>query len=774
MKINYLYFLTNYTLLTINNFLFIRKRIYRFLSLIVVSFLFSFTCNAAKYYVSSVAGNDVNSGTSPATPWKSLAKVNNFIPQPGDEILFKRGDIWIGTITVNASGTAENPIVYGAYGTGDKPKIYGSEVITGWELHEGNIYKANFNTTITQIFVDGVKMKLARLSNTGYNTVNAVTSPTQFSCNALSADFNYAGALVMLRTENWYSIMRTVTSSNSKTLTINSPPEGTIKINQGFLLMNKLEFLDSPGEWYYDTATKAIYLWTPNGNSPANYVVRGSNLESGISMTSKSFITIQDLNILQQKENGVIIKGDSNTANYITVQGNLIDGAELYGIYAEASKATGHLYQNNTIDNVNAAGIYAYHIGGSSVNNNLITNIGLFDKLGLNGTTIMGNGCGINMSIGDAAGKNVIEYNRIIGCNYNGIFWRGIADITRNYIKDACLAKSDGGAIYTGGVSTSGSYIAYNIIDNVVGPKEGGTSSRNFGEGIYLDEPSLNITAEYNTVTRCSNTGIFLNRTENHMIRYNTVFDARQCFQASKYSGTAKSSVTNNLFVIAKATDDYDPRQLALSYSGGNAIFDYNIYVNGFSSDLVFKTPSGYLTFEQWKAFIGSEDNSTYISTDLAVGEKQEIFYNATKIAKTFHVNGAVAKDIYGNIVSGTFTLQSFNSIILIGTNLNSISEISTGLKKNEDSTLFRFYPNPFNGQIKIEFYGNNSNVSIDVFDNLGSLIKRVYKGYAVDGLNTFVWNGRGRNGTELAEGIYYVRIMSDGNIQTGKVFKSR
>ncbi len=27
--------------------------------------------------------------------------------------------------------------------------------------------------------------------------------------------------------------------------------------------MNKLEFLDSPGEWYYDTASDMVYVWTP-------------------------------------------------------------------------------------------------------------------------------------------------------------------------------------------------------------------------------------------------------------------------------------------------------------------------------------------------------------------------------------------------------------------------------------------------------------------------------------------------------------------------------
>ena len=231
-----------------------RRRIFKSV-LTAIILLFAIKSYSTVYYVST-SGNDANSGTSVNLPWRTLAKVNSFTPKAGDQILFNRGDEWIGTITVNASGTSGSPIVYGAYGTGDKPKIYGSEVITGWTLHSGNIYKASFATDITQIFVNGTKIRLARLTNTGYNTVNSVTSQTQFSCDALNAGFNYAGARVMLKTSNYYSVMRTVTSSSSKTLTINSAPAGTIKAKQGFLLMNKLEFLDSPGEWYYDTATK--------------------------------------------------------------------------------------------------------------------------------------------------------------------------------------------------------------------------------------------------------------------------------------------------------------------------------------------------------------------------------------------------------------------------------------------------------------------------------------------------------------------------------------
>jgi hypothetical protein len=78
------------------------------------------------YYVSSSSGNDANNGTSQSTPWRTMAEVSNTTFQPGDTILLKRGDVWLADpLVVSSSGTATNPITYGAYGTGNKPVLDG-------------------------------------------------------------------------------------------------------------------------------------------------------------------------------------------------------------------------------------------------------------------------------------------------------------------------------------------------------------------------------------------------------------------------------------------------------------------------------------------------------------------------------------------------------------------------------------------------------------------------------------------------------------------------
>lgn len=48
------------------------------------------------YYVDSKTGNDYHTGHTPALAWKSLAKLNANVFIPGDKILFKSRQTWMG------------------------------------------------------------------------------------------------------------------------------------------------------------------------------------------------------------------------------------------------------------------------------------------------------------------------------------------------------------------------------------------------------------------------------------------------------------------------------------------------------------------------------------------------------------------------------------------------------------------------------------------------------------------------------------------------------
>lgn len=77
------------------------------------------------YYVDATGGSDGRAGTSAATAWRSLDKVSGAALQPGDTVLFKRGQTWDGTLELFRSGTAAAGLSVGAYGTGDRPVVGG-------------------------------------------------------------------------------------------------------------------------------------------------------------------------------------------------------------------------------------------------------------------------------------------------------------------------------------------------------------------------------------------------------------------------------------------------------------------------------------------------------------------------------------------------------------------------------------------------------------------------------------------------------------------------
>ena len=88
-----------------------------------------FPAQSATYYVDAKSGNDGNNGTSASSAWKSLEKVNGFRFQPGDSVLFKRGEIWREQLTFPSSGAEGRPIVLDAYGAGALPIISGADAV---------------------------------------------------------------------------------------------------------------------------------------------------------------------------------------------------------------------------------------------------------------------------------------------------------------------------------------------------------------------------------------------------------------------------------------------------------------------------------------------------------------------------------------------------------------------------------------------------------------------------------------------------------------------
>lgn len=635
------------------------------LFLFLILLLTSTILRATTYYISS-EGNDLKSGTSIENAWKSLERLNNLAPKPGDSILFRRGDAWEGTIVVNMWGLENKPLYFGAYGKGDKPKIYGSELIKGWNKYEGNIYTAKFNKTINQLFVNGEKMRAARYPDKGYFFISSIQTADIITVDALDPDIDYSGAKWFGRTNYFTSSLVEVKSSKLNTLHLGSEPRFPFKPQLGFFLVDKLEFLDQPGEWYYDKKSGMVYLWPPDHISPDNYTIRGSVYADGMLISGKKYVTVEDLHFLHQAEKGIHLKNSNN----ITIRKNEFSWQDGFGVYCQTD-ADNLVITGNEITGVNHYGMYL-RISHSLISENKISNVALLENIGITGTGEDNFGGGIYLA--GENGNNIVRNNRITKVGFAGILFARQKNIIEfNFIKDVCLLKGDMGGIYTSwykrraSSGPDGSIIRNNIILNVVGEKYGYTSKRHMGEGIYIDESASGVLIENNTIAHCTNSGIKLHRTENIEVVKNTIVDARQSIHVLKSEGIKRNVVRNNLLVSVRNQDDYLKRQVLINSSEGLAQYDRNEYVSLHRSNENFLEDASYNDFSKWKLTSGETTASSTISIPLSGGEKEYLLYNDTLTGKEFELGDGIFRDLKGNSLSGKLTLQPFTSVILIG-----------------------------------------------------------------------------------------------------------
>src|SRR6187549_2607541 len=182
--------------------------------------------NATNYYFSST-GNDGAAGTSPTTAWQTISKFNSFFSslQPGDSVLFRRGDSFSGAMNISRSGASSSPIIIGAYGSGAKPVITGLATVSGW-TNSGNTWTSNNAVStlsrVNIVVINNVNTAMGRWPNTGYSTIDSHSGNYSITDNSLPASPNWTGAEVVIRRNRW-TIDRSSISSHSGN-TINYSP----------------------------------------------------------------------------------------------------------------------------------------------------------------------------------------------------------------------------------------------------------------------------------------------------------------------------------------------------------------------------------------------------------------------------------------------------------------------------------------------------------------------------------------------------------------------
>jgi len=129
-----------------------------------------------KYYVSSVDGDDSNSGLSPNEALKSTEGAGRLNLKAGDAVLFERGSVFRLYTTL----LAVEGVTYGSYGEGEKPKIYGSPINLAIIIWTPSVKKNVWQ--IDYVYADCGSMIFDHGEEVGYrkNSLRNLTKNTDF------------------------------------------------------------------------------------------------------------------------------------------------------------------------------------------------------------------------------------------------------------------------------------------------------------------------------------------------------------------------------------------------------------------------------------------------------------------------------------------------------------------------------------------------------------------------------------------------------------------
>lgn len=267
--------------------------------------------SATEIFVST-AGSDQATGEL-ATPLRTIQRAFE-LARAGDTIVLRDG-VYREVVTLRGkSGTEGAPITLVAY-RGERPVISGLDVLQlDWKATEQpGIYAASWDAkSVAQLFFNRKPLLEARWPNVPKDAngdwnffapevwASADLSGNSYgtlSCAELAkTGWNVTGAQALLNVDHqffcWTRPVRThaegasiFTYDQDLGKSVNKRDEAGVlgKWNQKnkFYLFGLRQFLDVPGEWFYDATAKQLYFCSLDGKSPAGGVLEIKTREWG-------------------------------------------------------------------------------------------------------------------------------------------------------------------------------------------------------------------------------------------------------------------------------------------------------------------------------------------------------------------------------------------------------------------------------------------------------------------------------------------------------------
>lgn len=618
------------------------------------------TAFANNYYFSSSSGDDSRSfsqAQNSSTPWKSINKLNAIFSslQPGDNVYFKRGETFYGSIVITKSGTGSSKITISAYGSGSKPVMTTLQTLSSWTANSSysGVYESSVSSTagnvVNIVLLNDIQKGMGRYPNPdkpekGYLTVDSHAGTTSITDGALPSSPNWKDAEIVIRPNRWMMDRYKILSHSGSTLIFDNSTTTPPKDGFGYFIQNSVKTLDQLGEWYYNPLTKKISMYFGSAK-PSSYKVQVATYDHFVFSSSNSNVVIDNLDFQGANDDGIDINSGSN----MVVQNCDITASGSDGVNASG---TGFKIENCSVTGSYNDGIAVARGTSAVVRNNTVRNTYYIPGMGPGGN---GKGAGIrNSDLG------LIEYNRVYNSGYIAIQIGGDNSVIKNNLIDTFgFIKDDGGGMYTSNGHNDtykGRKIIGNIILNGIGAPDGANSPNSSADGIYLDDNVNGIEITDNTIANC-NKSIYLHNTRNILLRNNTFYNSvnGQLYMKHDYLGDPirNNNIMNNIFFskelkhvvssVSSVADDIDQfgkmdsNYYARPIDNGTVI--YNSYRNSSGN-----TITGNYDLPSWKNLYAYDKNSKKSAKEIAPYTLKGIVGSNKYAAGSFSSSGDVKK----------------------------------------------------------------------------------------------------------------------------------
>lgn len=521
-----------------------KRKFNRFLVVVMVVYLFGFnlgggTAQASSVYYVSMTGSDITGTGTLSNPWRTIQKAADTMTA-GDTCII-RGGTYEETVTLNTSGTSDNPINFHAY-AGENVTVSGADTITGWEKYSGSIYYANMNGSLgskDQIFVNKQMQFEARWPNSEtldplnstFATVDSGSTTTIKDKDLTQAPGYWVGKTVWNVPGTGYkSYKSTITSSSEGSITFDKIGEAAT-VGNSYYITGNLEDLDSEGEWYYDSSTDRLYLWASGGVDPNTVTVEAKKRTYAFDLSSRSYINITGINIFASS-----IK--MSNSNYCTVSNMIAEyishDSDVNNQYSTGifMSGTNNELRNSTLT-YSSGNLVSIQGTGNKVINNLIHEAD-YSAADIPAIYLLG-------------ADHLISHNTIYNTGRHLIFMpTQNSRIQYNDLYNAGKLTRDCGILYEFAWDGQGTVIHHNYIHDNLAKNYSGT-------GIYLDNGSKGYIVHHNVVWG-NYTGIRLNTPSNFNLIYNnTTYNSGNVgYWGSKFqSDMYGDRIFNNIFTTA-------------------------------------------------------------------------------------------------------------------------------------------------------------------------------------------------------------------------------